>query len=170
MPIRSPKSCFGHITLRNFQLIIPRPQVDLGEDLCSTQLIKDVINSWQRVLVLNGHLVYLLVVYAQPERTDLLLDKEYRCALGWYTESNKTLIHQVPQLHFQLLQLSWCHPVGGIEIGAVLGNKGMANSSSRYGGSPGNFSGKTSGNSFTTEISSKRSPATLVLLTCAKNA
>ena len=82
MPVPSHKSRFGHITLRNFQLMIPRPQVDLGEDPCSTQLIKDVINSWQRVLVLNGHLVYLLVVYAQPERTDLLLDKEYRCAVG----------------------------------------------------------------------------------------
>ena len=79
MPVPSPKSHFGHITLRNFQLMIPRPQVDLGEDLRSTQLIKEIINSWQRVLVLNGHLVYLSVVYAQSEGTILLLDKEYRC-------------------------------------------------------------------------------------------
>ena len=61
--------------------MIPRPQVDLGEDPCSTQLIKEIINSWQRVLVLNSHLVYLSVVYAQPEGTILLLDKEYRRTL-----------------------------------------------------------------------------------------
>ena len=58
---------------------------------------------------------------------------------------------------------------GGIEIGAVPGNKWMANSSSRSGGSQGNSSRKTSGNSCTTGTSSKRSLATLVSLTCAKN-
>jgi len=47
--------------------MISRPQVNLGEHCCSSQLIQQVINSWQWVFVLDSQLVQLTVINTNLE-------------------------------------------------------------------------------------------------------
>jgi len=42
--------CFLH-----FELMVSGSQINLGEDLSLLKLIEEIINSWQWVLVLDGH-------------------------------------------------------------------------------------------------------------------
>jgi hypothetical protein len=55
--ISSGESSFGSVTRSNFDLMITRPKIDLGENLGSSQLIKKNINAGKRIFVFNGHQV-----------------------------------------------------------------------------------------------------------------
>jgi len=68
-----PESCLLYILRLNQYLMISRPQVNLGEHCCSSQLIQQVINSRQWVFVLDSQLVQLMVINTQPWTTILLL-------------------------------------------------------------------------------------------------
>jgi hypothetical protein len=43
------------------------PQYVLEKIVAPLNLVKQVINSWQGILILNGHLIKLTIFYAQPE-------------------------------------------------------------------------------------------------------
>ena len=53
VPIPSPESCLGYVFTLDFQLVIPRTKVNLREDLCHLQLIKQVINTREGYLFLT---------------------------------------------------------------------------------------------------------------------
>ena len=68
----------GNILLFNFELIISSPQIDLGEHLGSTELIKQIINSWQRVFVFDCDIIQLPVVHTHTKAAIFLVHKNSR--------------------------------------------------------------------------------------------
>lgn len=77
MTISSSKSHFKNVILLYRELVITQPEVNLGEVTRSLELIKKIINRWNRILFLNGNLFYLEIVNAHSKRIILLLNKQY---------------------------------------------------------------------------------------------
>ena len=69
MTIAGPKSSVRDILLLNFQLMIIRAEINLKKISGTSNLIKEIVNVGQWVLVLNGHLVQLTIIWAKSERT-----------------------------------------------------------------------------------------------------
>jgi hypothetical protein len=61
--ITSGESSFRNVTRSNFDLMITRMKIDLGEDSGSSQLIKKNIDSRKRVFVLDGHRIERSVIH-----------------------------------------------------------------------------------------------------------
>ena len=64
LPIPSHKSCLRDVTLSNLHLMIARSEINLGEILGTSELIKQIINPWQGVLVLDGDCIQVSVINA----------------------------------------------------------------------------------------------------------
>jgi hypothetical protein len=59
----SGEGSFGNVTRSNFDLMITRMKVDLGENFGSNQLIKKNINSGKRIFILDGYRIKRSVVH-----------------------------------------------------------------------------------------------------------
>jgi hypothetical protein len=90
--IMSGESSFRDVTMSNFDLVVTRTKIDLGENLGSSQLIKKNINSGKRIFVLDGYCIERLVVNTQPQATIFLFDKESGTTPRRRTRANVTLI------------------------------------------------------------------------------
>jgi hypothetical protein len=62
--------------------MIARSEINLGEILGTSELVKQIINSWQGVLVFYGDCIQVLVINAHSHRAILLLNKQNRGSLG----------------------------------------------------------------------------------------
>jgi hypothetical protein len=62
--------------------MVPRFEIDLGKELGIFQLIQEVIDPWQRMLILDCHDIQVPIVNAHPHRAILLLHKQDKGALG----------------------------------------------------------------------------------------
>jgi hypothetical protein len=60
------KYCLGDIRLSNPQLVISRSQINLGENNGSLHLVEQILDSGQRVLVVNGDLIQRMVIHTHP--------------------------------------------------------------------------------------------------------
>src|SRR5688572_8128908 len=69
------KSIFRNITFPHPQLVISGTKVYFREVTCSLELIKQIINSRQRLSLLDSYLIQLSVVNAHAKRTILLPHK-----------------------------------------------------------------------------------------------
>ena len=67
----------GDIALSDLQLIVSGAKINLGEYTGTTELVKQIIDSRQRLLVLYGDFVEGAVVDAQTEGTIALLSKQH---------------------------------------------------------------------------------------------
>jgi hypothetical protein len=74
--ITSGESSFRNVTRSNFDFMITRTKIDLGENFGSSQLIKKNIDSGKRIFVLDGYCIERSVINTQPQATILLFDKE----------------------------------------------------------------------------------------------
>jgi hypothetical protein len=74
--ITSGESGFRNVTRSNFDLMVTRMKVDLGENFGSSQLIKKNIDSGEGIFVLDGYCIERSLIYTQPQATIFLLDKE----------------------------------------------------------------------------------------------
>jgi hypothetical protein len=74
--ITSGESSFRNVTRSNFDLVVTRTKIDLGENFVSSQLIKKNIDSEKRIFVLDGHWIERSVINTQPQATIFLFDKE----------------------------------------------------------------------------------------------
>jgi hypothetical protein len=74
--ITSGESSFRNVTRLNFDLVVTRTKIDLGENFGSSQLIKKNINSGKRIFVHDGHCIERSVINTQPQATIFLFDKE----------------------------------------------------------------------------------------------
>jgi hypothetical protein len=90
--ITSGESSFRNVTRSNFDLVVTRRKIDLGEDLGSSQLIKKNIDTGKRIFVLDGYYVDRPVVNTQPQTTIFLFDKESRTTPRRRARANITLI------------------------------------------------------------------------------
>jgi len=62
----------------NPQLMITRMQIDLREHTSTLELIKEILNAWQGMLVLDGDCIQIPIVDVHSLRAVLLLYKQYR--------------------------------------------------------------------------------------------
>jgi hypothetical protein len=90
--ITSGESSFRNVTRSNFDFMITRTKIDLGENFGSSQLIKKNIDSGKRIFVLDGHCIERSVINTQPQATILLFDKESGTTPRRRTWANVTLI------------------------------------------------------------------------------
>jgi hypothetical protein len=90
--ITSGESGFRNVTRSNFDLMVTRTKVNLGENSGSSQLIKKNIDSGKRIFVLDGDCIERSVIHTQPQATIFLLDKESGTTPRRRTRANITLI------------------------------------------------------------------------------
>jgi hypothetical protein len=74
--IMSGESGFWNVTRSNFDLMVTRMKVNLGENFSSSQLIKKNIDSGKRVLVLDGHCIERSIIHTHSQATIFLFDEK----------------------------------------------------------------------------------------------
>jgi hypothetical protein len=90
--IASGESSFRNVTRSNFDLVVTRMKIDLGENFGSSQLMKENINSGKRIFILDGHYIEQFLVNTQPQATIFLFDKESGATPRRRARANITLI------------------------------------------------------------------------------
>jgi hypothetical protein len=80
--VTSGESGFRNVTRSNFDLMITRTKVDLGENFGSSQLIKKNIDSGKRIFVLDGDYIERSVIHTQSQVTIFLFDEQSRQPQG----------------------------------------------------------------------------------------
>src|ERR1041385_7698828 len=104
------EGCLGDVRLTDLQLVVSGPQINLGEDSGSVQLVEQILDLGERILVLDGYFVQLTVVHTHAYGAVSLVHKE-----NWRTPgSNQSLLEHVIQLLLQFNQLFGIHPVGSL--------------------------------------------------------
>jgi hypothetical protein len=53
------------VFILNSDLMVSRPQVNLGENCSTSYLVKQIIDPWKGILIINGHLIELSILYAK---------------------------------------------------------------------------------------------------------
>ena len=81
MPILRPKRCLRDISLPNSQLMITDAKIYLRVDSRPFQLIKQVINPWKWIPILDRNSFQPSIVNAQSKSLVLLLSKQNRSPL-----------------------------------------------------------------------------------------
>jgi hypothetical protein len=61
--ITSDESSFWNVTRSNFDLVVTRTKIDLGENFGSSQLIKKNIDSGKRMFILDGYCIERSVIH-----------------------------------------------------------------------------------------------------------
>src|ERR1041385_5780722 len=66
----------GDVRLSDLQLMISGPQINLGEDSGSVQLVEQILDLEERILVLDGHFIQLTLVNKHAYGAVSLVHKE----------------------------------------------------------------------------------------------
>jgi hypothetical protein len=90
--ITSGESGFRNVTRSNFDLMIAKTKVDLGENLGSSQLIKKNIDSGKRIFVLDGDDIERPVIHTHSQATIFLFDEKRGATPSRRAWANITLI------------------------------------------------------------------------------
>jgi hypothetical protein len=78
MPITGSESSLLYVLFLDSQPVVSRSQIYLREHPITLQLIKQVIYSWEWVLVLHRHFIQLMIINAQTNGAILLLYTQYQ--------------------------------------------------------------------------------------------
>ena len=62
-----------NIFLLDFELVISGSQINFGEYFCPTKLIKQIINPWKWIFVLDDDIIYQSIVHTHPKIVVLLI-------------------------------------------------------------------------------------------------
>jgi hypothetical protein len=90
--ITSGESSFRNVTRSNFDLMVTRTKVDLGENFGSSQLIKKNIDSGKRIFVIDGDCIERSVIHTQPQATIFLFDEQSGTTPRRRARANITLV------------------------------------------------------------------------------
>jgi hypothetical protein len=90
--ITSGKSGFWNIAWSNLDLVVARTKVNFREDFGTSQLIKQNINSRKWVFVFDSDCIERSIIYAHPQATIFLFDKESRATPRRRARANVALI------------------------------------------------------------------------------
>jgi len=101
-PIPRRESHFRYILRTDLDLMVPRPQINLGEYLSLGQLIKQDINVRKRILILDGYRILGTIVDTHAQGLIFLLHKDSWTTLRRRTRMDKTLLQQFIQLGLKL--------------------------------------------------------------------
>ena len=110
LPRGSPESGLLTVGGHKAHLVIPREEVQTGENGCALKTIQQIINSWQREVVSDGQFVQGTVVIAHPPRPVLLESKHDRRRPWGCRWCNEPPIQQVLHCLFHFLHLRWRVP------------------------------------------------------------
>jgi hypothetical protein len=88
----SGEGSFRNVTRSNFDLVVTRTKIDLGEYFGFSGLIKKNIDSGKRIFVRDGHCIERSVINTQPQATIFLFDKESGTTPRRRSRVNITLI------------------------------------------------------------------------------
>ena len=77
---RSPECSFSFVLIPKQDLVEPRCCIKAGKLLCTKQFVKEIINTRQRISVLNCHFVESPVIHYHPGIPSLLLHKQDGCS------------------------------------------------------------------------------------------
>ena len=77
MAVACSERCLGNIFLCDPDLVVARSQIDLAEDLSAVEPVYKLIDSRERVPILDHLFVECSIVYAHSEIAAFLLHKEY---------------------------------------------------------------------------------------------
>src|SRR5882724_13171152 len=80
-------------------------EVEIGVDLCTTQLVKEVGDEWNRVPILSSNLVEVSEVHTESQGAILLLGKEDQCAAWQLGRSDEPLAEHVVEEFMQETKL-----------------------------------------------------------------
>ncbi|PHT75865.1 hypothetical protein T459_19387 [Capsicum annuum] len=146
--------------------MIVESKVYLREIAVTLKLVKQVIDSWMRILILDCDLIELTVINAHSKRTIFFLrtnktSAPYGEMLGLMNPLSKRFFNCT----FNFLSFAGAIQYGGIEIGGVSRRRSMPKSISLSRGIPRRSSGKTSEYSYTTGADSRLGVSELVSLT-----
>lgn len=78
MTISGSKRCLWNVTVPYSELVITRSKINFGEVTCTLELIKQIIDPWNWLLILNGDLIQLSIINEHTKRTILLSNKQHR--------------------------------------------------------------------------------------------
>jgi hypothetical protein len=81
-----------YVLFLDSQLVVSRSQIYLREHPSTLQLIKQIIYSWEWVLVLHYHFIQLTIIDAQTKCAILLFYKQYWSFPGRVTRPDETFI------------------------------------------------------------------------------
>src|SRR5882724_2705389 len=70
------ESCLPLMARREANIVVASMEVELGVDLCTAQLVKEVGDEWNLVPILSSNLVEVPEVHTELQGTVLLLRKE----------------------------------------------------------------------------------------------
>ncbi|MFS8020003.1 hypothetical protein Hanom_Chr15g01410471 [Helianthus anomalus] len=73
MAVTSSECCFGDVLISDSHLMVSRSQINLRVIGRPLQLVEQVVNTWERITILHGHLVKFAVVNTHSEGTVFLL-------------------------------------------------------------------------------------------------
>ena len=90
--------CLPLMPRRYAHIVVTSTQVNLGNDLCSAQVVHEVTDERERLVVLVHDVVQVAVVNAEVQRAILLLNKQDRHAGQGVGGMNKTLSKKIVQL------------------------------------------------------------------------
>ena len=107
MTIPCSKSSRVDVFFFNSYLMITWPNINLEENFCIFQLIKQVIDPWKKILILHNYLVQLFKIDVQSQCPIFLLHKQDWGTPRWHTWAYIPLLQNLFNLHLQFLQL-WC--------------------------------------------------------------
>jgi hypothetical protein len=92
VPVLCAKRTLALVSILDAHLVVSRTQVQAGEYVGIVQLIKEVINAWERVAVLDGHGIQLPVVYAHAHSAIFLLHEQYRRSIRGAARLNEDFV------------------------------------------------------------------------------
>ena len=78
MTVTCSKGVLVDVLILYSYLVISQSEIYLRKYSHTLQLIENIINPWQRILVLDSYLIQLLEINAQPQRPILLLHEQDR--------------------------------------------------------------------------------------------
>ena len=111
--IPGTKGRLGYVIGVDANLVITMAKVDLGEHRGPVEAVKELINAWERVAVLNSDVVKATVVDAQAKGAILLADKEDGRAVRGGAGADVATREEGDELAFELGELLLRHRVDG---------------------------------------------------------
>src|SRR5882724_13153681 len=89
------EGCLPLVAHCDVNIIVASVEVELGVDLCTAQLVKEVGNKWNQVSILPSDLVEVLEVHTEFQGAVLLLSKEDGCTAWRLRRSDEPLAEHV---------------------------------------------------------------------------
>ncbi|MFS7983058.1 hypothetical protein Hanom_Chr11g00970071 [Helianthus anomalus] len=98
MSIASTESGFGNVLFEDSKLVITRTKINFGEAGSALKLVKEVVDTRKRVMILDGEFVELTIIDTHAKRTIFLFNEKHGSTPRRGTWTNETLLEEFLKL------------------------------------------------------------------------